>query len=131
AGVVTATIDNVTAICDVVSGHKSDGATFNRFGILNLMKSAKGGGDVFFDDISINGQPADALDTDPQWEGHNNRKTWESRVVRPRFDFGYSPDTNFAGGKGKGELGGVIFRGDCRYPDRISCYGDRIGPITL
>jgi hypothetical protein len=28
-------------------------------------------------------------------------------------------------------MGGQIFRGDCRYPERMGCYGDRIGPLTL
>lgn len=25
----------------------------------------------------------------------------------------------------------MIFRGDCRYPDKMACYGDRVGPLTL
>jgi len=53
-----------------------------------------------------------------------------SRLVRPWFDFGFS-NTNFAGGNAVGELGGQIFRGDCRYPERMASYGDRVGPLTL
>jgi len=45
------------------------------------------------------------------------------------FDFGYS-DTIFAGGKAKGEIGGLIFRGDCRYPARMAYYADRVGPLS-
>ena len=50
--------------------------------------------------------------------------------MRPRFDFGYST-TQFAAGRGKGELGGLIFRGDCRYADRMAYYADRIESLTL
>jgi len=28
-------------------------------------------------------------------------------------------------------LGGLFFRGDCRYPDRLAAYGDRLSPLTL
>jgi hypothetical protein len=128
-GVIRATVGEHTAICDLAPGHKADGATFNHFGIMNVMKSADKGGDVWFDDITIDGRE-EGFDRDPKWEGKNNRKTWKSVIVRPRFDFGFSP-TNFAGGKKKGELGGMIFRGDCRYPEKMACYGDRIGPLTL
>src|SRR5262249_53580823 len=40
-------------------------------------------------------------------------------------------DTHFAGGKNSGELGGLVFRGDCRFPERMACYGDRLGELTL
>jgi hypothetical protein len=128
-GVLTATVGDHTAVCELDSGHKADGATFNRFGIINVIKSADHGSEAWFDDITINGV-TESFDKDPNWEGKNNRKTWRSTIVRPRFDYGFS-DTHFAGGKAKGELGGQTFRGDCRYTDRMSAYGDKIGPITL
>lgn len=129
-GVVTASIGTHTAVCNLDTTHKQDGATFTHFGILNVMKSADNGSEVWFDDISINGGPVEMFSRDPKWEGRNNRTTYESRIVRPRFDFGFS-DTNLAGGAAKGELGGLIFRGDCRYPEKMGCYGDRVGPLTL
>jgi hypothetical protein len=129
-GVVTATIGEHTALCNLDKSHKQDGAAFTHFGILNVIKSVDSGSEVWFDDISINGNPAESFSRDPNWEGRNNRATYESRIVRPRFDFGFS-DTNFAGGAAKGELGGLTFRGDCRYPEKMGCYGDRIGPLTL
>src|SRR5262249_25256768 len=67
---------------------------------------------------------------DPGWGGCQSRRAYETADVRPRFDFGYSP-THHAGGKGAGELGGLVFRGDCRYPDRMACYGDRLAVLTL
>src|SRR5262249_28811411 len=63
-------------------------------------------------------------------EGAATRRTYKTRDVRPRFDFGYSP-TRYAGGEGKGELGGLVFRGDCRFPDRMACYADRLSELSL
>jgi hypothetical protein len=128
-GLVTATIDDATAACELGEGHKGDGAAFDRFGILNVVKSADSAGEIYFDDIAIGGD-LDDFDEDPGWEGRNNRLTYRSTIVRPRFDFGFSP-TNFAGGRASGELGGTIFRGDCRYPERMASIGDPVGPLTL
>ena len=44
------------------------------------------------------------------WEGFDNRRTYETKDTRPRFDFGWSP-TQFAGGKARGELGGLDLSG--------------------
>jgi hypothetical protein len=129
-GVITATIGQDTAVCNMDNSHKADGATFDRFGILNVMKSADSGSEVWFDDISINGTPADDFTGDPRWESRNNRRSITTRIVRPWFDFGYS-HTGFAGGRSKGEMGGQVFRGDCREPQRMACYGDRVGPLSL
>jgi hypothetical protein len=129
-GAITATIDGVTSVCHLDAGHKADGAVFNRFGILNVMKSADSGGEFWVDDLTINGE-SDRFDADPKWDGRGNRVTFTTHNVRPRFDFGFSPRTNFAGGKAAGEMGGLFFRGDCRYPKRLAYYGDRVGPLTL
>jgi hypothetical protein len=129
-GVVTATIGDATAECRLDDTHRADGATFNRFGILNVTKSADSGSELWLDDVAINGGAIETFDEDPEWDGRQNRTTYLTRMVRPWFDFGYS-DSNFAGGKSKGELGGCIFRGDCRYAERIASYGDRVGPLKL
>ena len=129
AGVVTATIDGKTAVCHLDPGHKADGAVFNRFGLINVMKSADNGTEVYLDDVTVNGE-AESFDKDPGWEGKSNRTSYQTHNVRPRFDFGYSA-TNFAGGKARGEVGGLTFRGDCRYPERMAYYADRVGPLTL
>jgi hypothetical protein len=129
-GIVTATIGEHTAVCNLDNSHKQDGATFTHFGILSVMKSADSGSEIWFDNVSINGSEPETFARDPLWEGRNNRATHLTQVVRPRFDFGFS-NTHFAGGAAPGELGGLIFRGDCRYPDKMACYGDRVGPLTL
>lgn len=128
-GSVTAIIGDYTAVGDLDPRHKRDGAIFNRFGLMNVMKSAGDGTEIYLDNLTINGEK-ETFDRDPKWDQKNNRRTYQTNNVRPRFDFGYSP-TNFAGGKGKGELGGQIFRGDIRYPDSMAYYADEIGPLTL
>src|SRR5262249_2370353 len=128
-GVITATIDDVKAICHLAEGHKNDGAKFNRFGLLTVMKSAAAGGEVWLDDVIINGDKEE-FSRDPGWDQLNNRRTYTTTLVRPRFDFGYSA-TQHAGGKAVGELGGVIFRGDCRFGDKMASYADRLEELSL
>ncbi|MBS0261584.1 MAG: hypothetical protein JSS02_06460, partial [Planctomycetes bacterium] len=129
-GVIKATIGSHTAVCELEASHRSDGAQFNRFGLLTVMKSADRGSELWIDDVSVNGGAVQTFARDPHWDGRHNREQRPTRLVRPWFDFGYSA-TQFAGGRGSGELGGQIFRGDCRYPDRMACYGDRVGPLSL
>jgi hypothetical protein len=128
-GVITATIGEHKAVCHLREGHKADGAEFNHFGLLNVMKHAGGGGMVWLGDLTVNGVKED-LSKDPGWDGFQNHRTYVTADVRPRFHFGYSP-TSFAGGEGKGELGGLVFRGDCRYPAKMAYYGDRLEELTL
>ena len=129
-GVVTAKLGGETAECHLELNHRREGAKFNRFGLMNVMKSADGGTDVWIDDVAVNGASVESFDRDPKWEGKRNHETYPTRLVRPWFDFGFG-DSNFAGGRNRGELGGQIFRGDCRYSDRMACYGDRVGPLSL
>lgn len=128
-GEVVVTLGGETAVCHLDPGHKADGATFNRFGLLPVFKSADGAGDIWLDDVKINGE-ADDFSKDPKWDALNNRREYTTAEVRPRFDFGYCA-TNHAGGKAAGELGGLVFRGDCRYKDRLGAYGDRLETLTL
>lgn len=128
-GTITATIDKHQAICHLAPGHKQDGATFNRCGILNVMKSIDGGGELWLDDLNIQGRALD-LATDPGWEALGNRREYQTHIVRPLFDFGFR-ESQYAGGGRRGELGGLLFRGDCRYEDKLAWYADRVGPLTL
>ncbi len=123
SGAITTSIDGQTTVTNLDPGHKLDGATFNRFGLLNVMKHADDPAEVWIGDLAINGQKED-LTTDPGWEEFQNRREYETRDDRPYSDYGYSP-TNFAGGKAAGELGGLIFRGDIRLPDGVNYYADR------
>jgi hypothetical protein len=129
SGSITVRIDDETSICHLDAGHKSDGASFDRCGLLSIPKSCDDGGEVWFDDLSINGE-LESFDDDPAWDAVGNQREYVSFGVRPRFDFGYST-TNFAGGAARGELGGVVFRGDCRYENKMASYADRLHPLTL
>lgn len=127
-GIVTATLGSYTSVMTLDIGHKVDGATFNRFGIFNVMKAADDPGQLWLDNVTINGE-AHAFDSDPGWEQRNNRTNYVSTNVRPRFDFGYSPGSNFAGGQSGGEMGGHTFRGDSRLEfngSRMAYYGARL-----
>lgn len=129
SGVVTATLDGETSTYEVSPQHKADGAEFNHFGVVNVMKQFDGAGTLWLDDVTVNGE-REEFGSDPNWDVSGNRRTYETRNVRPRFDFGFSP-THHAGGKTAGELGGLFFRGDCRYADRLAAYGDRLDTLTL
>ena len=98
-----------------------------------MVKSADDPGRVWLDNLTINGV-TDPFNTDPGWDQLNNRNTYVSTNVRPRFDFGYSPATNHAGGQG-GEIGGHTFRGDSRLEfngTRMAYYGDPLNEtLTL
>lgn len=128
-GTITAKVDGETSICHLDSGHKATGARFNRFGLLNVIKSADGGGEVWLDEVTANGE-IEHFEVDPGWDQFGNRRTYVSTNVRPRFDFGFSA-TQFAAGTAPGEMGGIVFRGDCRYAERLAYYGDRLELLTL
>jgi hypothetical protein len=128
-GRVTATIDDQVAICDLDPGHKADGARFDHFGLMNVIKHHDDGGELWLDDITVNGE-LESFDRDPGWDAFQNHRTYETSEVRPRFDFGFSP-THFAGGQRAGELGGLVFRGDNRYAEKMACYADRLQPLSL
>ncbi len=127
-GRITATFDGKSVVVPFDAGHQADGARFNRFGLLNVVKSADGPGNVWVDDLTVNGEAFD-FSTDPGWDGRRNRETYSSPEVRFRFDFGWRP-TSHAGG-GRGELGGLIYRGDDRSAGTLAYYGDRLQTLTL
>jgi len=129
SGEIRITFNGIGALCPITPEHRADGATFDRFGLLNVIKHVDGPGEIYMNDLTVNGAKVD-LTNDPQWEGRDNRTTYTSVDIRPRFDFGHS-DTHFAGGAGPGEFGGLFFRGDCRYPDRLAAYGAKTETLTL
>jgi hypothetical protein len=128
SGSITVKIDNEVAVCHLDEGHKKDGAAFNRFGLLSIPKHFDTGGALWIDDVSVNGD-LERFDRDPNWDALGNRRTYMTYDVRPRFDFGFS-NTQFAGGKGQGELGGLVFRGDCRTAEKLAYYGDRVAGLS-
>jgi hypothetical protein len=129
SGAFKFTLNGDSDIVSIPAEHRADGALFTHFGVLPVLKSVDSPGEFWIDDVTINGRFFDFA-TDPNWEGLHNRRTYETRNCRPLFDFGWSL-TQHAGGKAAGELGGLVFRGDCRYPQRMACCGDPIASLTL
>jgi hypothetical protein len=78
---------------------------------------------IYFGDLRHDGVTED-LTTDPGWVGSQNRARI-AHVPVGAHDFGFSPRTNFAGGK-PGELGGDLWRSG-----KYAYYADRVGPLTL
>ena len=83
---------------------------------------------LFFDDVSINGTNHD-FSTDPGWEAHDCQIIFDDSDRYGAHRFGYSPRTNFAGGRAPGEVGGRIWR--IEEPEFFAFYGDRTGPLDL
>ena len=115
--------NTTTFTVDLTSGHKAEGANFDRFGVCNAMKSG-GTATMFFDDLQFNGVMQD-FSKDPEWIGTGNRISYEDREVTGAHDFGYSAETNFAGGSA-GEVGGGLWRSGA-----FGYYADRVGPVNL
>lgn len=128
-GLLTLILNGRSAQCEISPEHRRDGLTVTHFGLLPVLKAWDDPGEIWLDDVSINGTAFD-FTSDPQWDALSNRVTFVTTDTRPKFDFGWSP-TQHAGGKESGELGGLIFRGDCREPQRMASYGDRLETISL
>src|SRR6266496_4537379 len=129
-GLLTFTLNGATARCEIEPSHRrGEGLTVTHFGLLPVLQTWDGPGEIWLDDLTINGA-AFNFSEDPKWDAFNNRHTYVTADTRPKFDFGWS-QTHHAGGKMAGELGGLIFRGDCREPARMASYGARTGELTL
>jgi hypothetical protein len=108
---------------DVPEEIRKDGATFDHFGLMNLMK-AGGPMSIYFGDLRDDGQPLNLVQ-DPRWDEAGNREVYRDQDQAGAHDFGFSP-TNFAGGS-PGELGGKFWR----TPETYGYVSDRIGPLSL
>jgi len=104
-------------------GYKEQGTTFDRFGVMN---SEKPGNSltIYFDDLAYDGKTED-LSQDPGWIGVGNQISYQRREEGGKHDFGFSAQTDHAGGTA-GELGGVIWRSGV-----YAYYADRVGPLSL
>jgi hypothetical protein len=112
-----------TFAVDLPPGLKQEGATFDRFGLHNMMKSG-GTATMYFDDLHFDGQTQE-FPQDPGWIGAGNRSAFEERAQVGAHDFGLSAKTSFAGGA-PGEIGGILWRcGTYAY------YADVVGPLDL
>jgi hypothetical protein len=111
-----------TFAVDLPEGYRKQGATFDHFGLMNLMKTG-GRADVFFDDLTYDSRTQDFA-SDPKWDAAGNRTSYKTATVGGAHDFGFS-NTSLAGGK-PGEVGGTFWRSG-----KYGYYADRVGPLTL
>lgn len=114
--------NTTTFTVDLTPGFRQENATFDRFGMQNMMK-AGGSATLFFDDLRYNGVAQD-FSQDPGWIGAGNRITFEDREQTGAHDFGFSA-TNHAG-SAPGEVGGGLWRSG-----KFGFYADRVGPLDL
>lgn len=129
AGLITVHLGEQNATCRIAPEHRAERAVFDRFGLMTVVKSATKGGEVWIGGLTVNGRKPDLKATDA-WDADGNHETYRTTDVRPYGNFGFS-QTHFAAGAGTGELGGLVFRGDCRYSDRMAAYGDRLEGLDL
>lgn len=107
---------------DLPKGFKKEGASFNRFGLLCMMKPGNAM-TIYFGDVKHDGV-SDDFRKAPAWAGSNNRAKVKAAPAGAH-DFGYSPKTNFAGGE-PGEMGGDLWRGG-----KYAYYADRVRALSL
>lgn len=111
-----------TFAVDLPEGYRKQGATFDHFGMMNLMK-AGGSLSIYFDDLTYDGRTQD-FSRDPNWDAAGNRATYQAKDVGGAHDFGFSA-TSHAGGK-SGEVGGTFWRSG-----KYAYYADKVGPLSL
>jgi hypothetical protein len=108
---------------DLPEAVRTDGATFDRFGLVNIQRAGNPLS-VYVGDLKLDGQPVD-LSSNLGWDGHGNRVSYQDHQQNGANDFGYSA-SNHAGGK-PGEIGGLLWRMDKLF----GYYADRVGPLTF
>jgi hypothetical protein len=108
---------------DLTPGFRKQNASFDRFGLMNMMKTG-GAATIYFDDLQYDGRSQD-YSQDPGWVGKGNRDHFEDGEQVGAHDFGYSAGTSFAGGS-PGEIGGRLWRSG-----KYGYYADRVGPLNL
>ncbi len=112
-----------TLSVNVPAGYKQQGTTFDRFGVMNMLK-AGGIATIYFADLQLDGRALD-LSKEPGWIGSGNHDIYEDLEQTGAHNFGFSTTTSHAGGKA-GEIGGDLWRsGNYGY------YADRVGPLDL
>ena len=107
---------------DLPAGFKADGAAFDRFGLMNGLKPG-GAMTIAFQKLEFDGKALDPSDV-AEWIASGNRTNYIEANPAGAHDFGFSPQTSFAGGA-PGEIGGNFWRSGA-----FAYYADRVGPLT-
>jgi hypothetical protein len=117
------TFEGKTFTVDLPPGFRKTNATFDRFGLLDAMKTG-GAMSIYFADLALDDKPLDPGDA-AAWAGHDNRAHYPEASVVGAHQFGFSEKTNFAGGA-PGEVGGDLWRSG-----KYAYYADPVGPFSL
>jgi hypothetical protein len=99
------------------------GASLDRFGIANQVKTRGAAVELYVADLRIDGAPQDPS-ADPAWSGVDNQVTWRDCYTGDVNAFGWT-------GPRDGRLGGLISRTDEDRPGLRAFYADRVGTLTL
>lgn len=99
------------------------GASLDRFGIANQVKTRGAAVELYVADVRIDGAPQDPS-ADPGWSGADNQVTWRDCYTGDVNAFGWT-------GPRDGRLGGFISRTDEERPELRAFYADRVGALTL
>jgi len=102
-------------------------AHVNRVGMLNVMKALSKGGEIWLDDVMVDGRMNEFARDRVGRRGTTGNV--ESANVRPRFDFGLA--RRGMRRPSGGELGGLVFPRRLSLRDRLAAYGDRLALLTL
>jgi hypothetical protein len=87
---------------------RTDGATFDRFGIISQQVEHASPIQLYLDDVTV-GTQTYTFDSDPGWDASNNSYSFTDCTVHQRQSFGLST-TGSASGHAD-EVGGTIWRG--------------------
>jgi hypothetical protein len=136
-GSITLSIDGVGSTTQNLDpGHKTSGADFNRFGMLNRMIEGNDA-TVYFGDLTINGVPENLAGGPVGWEGDGNGNSFPDCMIDDRHDFGYTAGGN-NGGPGvvgpapANAAGGAFWRTESSLGTSYSAhYADKIPTLTL
>jgi hypothetical protein len=99
------------------------GASLDRFGIANQVKTRGAGVEMYVSDLRIDGTPQDP-GSDPAWAGAGNQVAWQDCYTGDVNEFGWT-------GPADGSLGGFISRTDEERPGLKAFYADRVGVLAL
>ena len=105
---------------------RSAPVSFDRFGLFNIKRFGEGA-EIYFGDLTINGQKID-LSKNPYWSSQNHNVRYTEPNFHAMHNYGWS-QTNWAGAA-TGEIGGLFWRTEPEDP-LCSYYADDVGRLTL
>ena len=94
------------------------------------MKSADDATEVYLDDVAVNGEDRDVRRR-PEVGRQRQPPDVQAPTTSGRGSTSATAPRASPAARGRARSGGLVFRGDCRYPERMAYYGDKVGPLSL